>query len=832
MPKNKYDIKKEVSCRILTPYFYLLKEKGITLSQIMHDIPYEQSYLLRRSERIEWSTYCRLIRNMRLFFSPADFEEVGTVHVKKGFYPEGVLAGFIFFSSNKISRMLTTQIFRIGKQMFACVKTQTEYPDKNKIRVIIYLDEEYEFLPEFFLLTKGTWEQLGKLVGHKKFKIDLNWIQRGAVYNISWEKEHIFYKIKRGFRWLFSIRKAFSELTDSHQQLLEQYEQLEESQKLLQKQTTRLKAAYNISRSIRKSLHIESTMKAIASALVKNAGFPSAEIFLFRDIEGNKLNITVSEGTHQSHMQPVYYPMIVNNQEIGKITVYSRTGTSPSDRDDLMDYLLPVITISIHDSLVLRAVTDYKNNLELKVEERTSELSKTQEILSHTIDLLREAQQTQNRFFTNISHEFRTPLTLIIGPALQIIDMTHNEKITANARLITRSAKKLNHLASQLLDISRIEAGHMKLKVSPQNIVPVVCDQVSSFQSFAERKKIVLQYRPEPGEIMLFIDRDKFDKIIGNLLSNAVKFTPEGGTVKVEVKKGTPGNRFASISVYDTGIGIPKEKIGKIFDRFYQVDNRISKEFEGTGIGLSLTRELTELHKGKIIVESEDGKGSTFTVLFPEGEGSFSADEILCDKAEEIVHPVTEPPLPPALTHPAADYRSNEIFSDDKNPCVLIIEDNSELRRYIKDILDNKYNVIEAEDGEEGLKKSTELMPDLIISDIMMPGLDGLQLCARLKSDPETSHIPLIFLTAKAALKDKIEGLETGADDYIMKPFEPDELKIRIKNILDQKSRLHDYFRKHGLLEIDTKQVTPVDRRFLREQWKPSTHIYPIQHSA
>ena len=181
--------KKEVSCRILTSYFFLLNQKGIELNSILDGIQYSKEYLSKRSERIEWSVYCKLMKNMRKYFSTSDFEEVGVIHVKRGFYPEGVLAGFVFFSSSKFSQLFTKQIFRIGQHMFSCIKTQVEHLEKNHKKAKIYIDESYEFVPEFFYLTKGSWQQLGELIGHKEFKIVIHWLENGAIYDITWEKE-------------------------------------------------------------------------------------------------------------------------------------------------------------------------------------------------------------------------------------------------------------------------------------------------------------------------------------------------------------------------------------------------------------------------------------------------------------------------------------------------------------------------------------------------------------------------------------------------------------------------------------------------------------------
>ena len=448
---------------------------------------------------------------------------------------------------------------------------------------------------------------------------------------------------------------------------------------------------------------------------------------------------------------------------------------------------------------------------------------------------LQELDEIKSHFFTNISHEFRTPLTLILGPAKQILEQATNEKIKEHADIIHRSAKKLNRLANQLLDISRIESGKMKLITSKQNIVPIVKEIVSSFQSFTEKKNIKLKFNSEKEKIFLYLDKDKFDKILSNILSNAIKFTPTGGFINVvlsqPITKSPPeegqdkitNGRFIEITVSDTGIGIPDEQLNKIFDRFYQVDNRLSKEYEGTGVGLSLTKELIELHKGKIFVESEEGKGSIFKILLPLGKEHLFPEEIceeefISENQNEIENEYNHRNKADSILELK---KSKDIFNLDfmnrvDRPSLLIVDDNSDVRKYINDILNNHYNISEAADGEEGFVKSLEQIPDLIISDIMMPKIDGIHLCQSLKSDLRTSHIPIILLTAKTTLQDKIEGLETGADAYIMKPFEASELKVRIKNLLEQRERLHKYFQEHGIFDLVEMRVMPNDKKFIQ----------------
>ena len=449
---------------------------------------------------------------------------------------------------------------------------------------------------------------------------------------------------------------------------------------------------------------------------------------------------------------------------------------------------------------------------------------------SEHAEKLEEVARMKSNFFTNISHEFRTPLTLILGPAKQLKDRITDNKSKEELDLIHRSAKKLNRLVDELLDISKIESGEMKLKTCPLNIVTVVKELALSFYSLAERKNIVFNIISDDEEIIVYIDKDKFDKILSNVLSNAFKFTPEGGKVEVRIiakppsfpplVKGELKGGSVEISVRDTGIGIPKDQMEKIFNRFYQVDGSHTREQEGTGIGLALTKELMDLHKGKIEVESEESKGSKFTLIFPLGKEHLRQDEI-CEEEydkdyvqekEKVIYETDE-------FGTGREKRVPDIESSQKEskPSLLIAEDNPDVRKYIRMILENNYQIYESKDGEEGLNKSFEIIPDLIISDIMMPKMDGFQLCGKLKTDSRTSHIPVIMLTAKATINDKINGLEIGADDYIMKPFEAEELKARIKNLLDQRKRLHEHFRKYGLFEIEEKNITSVDQKFLEK---------------
>ena len=452
---------------------------------------------------------------------------------------------------------------------------------------------------------------------------------------------------------------------------------------------------------------------------------------------------------------------------------------------------------------------------------------------------MHEVDELKNRFFANISHEFRTPLTLILGLAKKTVEKSKDQTSREDAGVIRRNAKRLHGLVNQLLDLSKLESGNMALQTSPIYIIPLLKGLVLSFASFAERKRITLKFNSEDEEIVTYIDKEKIEKIVTNLLSNAFKFTPQSGQIIVSVQKPTPksppeegtfnkaisprwrgmegvGNEVVEIKVSDTGIGIPKERIDKIFDRFYQVDSSHTREQEGTGLGLALTKELVELHKGRIRVESSEGKGSIFNVTIPLGKEHLKPEEIIEGKIEKEEIEAEEVEV--ESEYEGQKERSDiEVLTETGKLLLLIVEDNTDVRNYIKEDLQTEYRILEAVNGEEGLNQAIKHIPDLIISDIMMPKMDGFEMCEKLKRDERTSHIPIIILTAKATDKDKIVGFETGADEYVMKPFDNVILKSRIKNLIHQRERLREHFIKEGIFQVNDTNARAIDKIFLKK---------------
>ena len=427
---------------------------------------------------------------------------------------------------------------------------------------------------------------------------------------------------------------------------------------------------------------------------------------------------------------------------------------------------------------------------------------------------LKELDRAKSRFFTNISHEFRTPLTLIESPIKQFLDGELQGNIKEHCKIVLKNTRRLLSLVNQLLDLSRLESGQTRLSARRQKLNPLLSGLVQSFESLAVQKNISFTCEITNRELEIYLDTEKFEKIINNLLSNAFKYTPDAGTITVVVSSayGDNGDNkdTVNISVSNSGPGIPESQIPKVFDRFYRVNESADGIGMGSGIGLALAKEYIELHGGTLAVESYPGIKTTFIVNLPLGCTHLSDDKI------------SKQPLPTDTEKISLDndtdysdiiFKLNDSSIRSRNR-ILIIEDNIDVRKYIAQILQQDYFVIQAENGAVGRQKARDLGPDLIISDVMMPEIDGYKLCQLLKSELETSHIPVILLTARASQEEKYVGLEAGADDYVIKPFEAKELRLRVKNILIQKQRIREKLRREINIDFGNLELTSADKHF------------------
>lgn len=443
------------------------------------------------------------------------------------------------------------------------------------------------------------------------------------------------------------------------------------------------------------------------------------------------------------------------------------------------------------------------------------EVKRQTKTIQEQSDKLKKLDEVKTHFFSNVTHEFRTPLTLIIGSLEQILKKQSATMNWRSIRGVLKNARHLLSLINQLLDLSKLEHGGMKVAVSHGDIVHYTSELVNQIKPLADKKELEVRFFKNKDTWKTNFDKKKWDKIIYNLLSNAIKFTPRSGYIQVKLLKiVTKGVDSIYLEITDSGEGIKKEQLSQIFNRFYQADDSTTRLQEGTGIGLALVKELVELQGGTIAVTSQLGKGTAFEIKLPILEAtSLDPSPQPITGADEAL------PLSPALERTGKETVA-AISSIKERLKILIIEDNDEMRAFIREHLDAViYEVLEANNGIDGIEKAVNIIPDLIISDVMMPGKDGFEVTHTLRNTISTSHIPIILLTAKAALESKLEGLKRGADAYLTKPFNFEELTTRIQKLIETRQLLQKRFQK-GILNLpENKAVLPFEEEneFIKE---------------
>jgi signal transduction histidine kinase/DNA-binding response OmpR family regulator len=531
----------------------------------------------------------------------------------------------------------------------------------------------------------------------------------------------------------------------------------------------------------------------------------------------------------------------------------------------LLSSILLISLISLYVRNKIYAIRKRNIELERLVRKRTDIINtQNQELIAQSESLkklnekVKEANQAKLRFFTNVSHDFRTPLTLILGPLENLISNKHVEPwITKQHLLMHRNSQRLLELINQLMDFRKLDTGHLKLRVRHLDIVDFLNQIFVSFSILSQKKNINFIFDCDLEKLHMWYDADKIEKIVSNLLSNAFKYTSENGRIILEcrmIDRNEAKINFTDhlalfdknpycfmISVSDTGIGIPEDQINQIFDRFYRVSESSLQNEQGSGIGLAIIKELVELHKGYISVKSKakdnelqysvsDAKpgsmisanSTSFTILLPIGKEHFKANEISLEN-ESAEHNSRSKPgqiYSEAEDEMNVQLTENIIPLPDNAPRILIVDDNSDVRDYVTNILQNHYHIEQSVNGKDGLNKAHNLQFDLIISDVMMPEMDGIELCKSIKTDSRSSHIPVILLTAKSSKDNQLTGYETGADDYIIKPFNSDLLVARVKNLIESRKTIRRRFLKQIVFNPDDLTQNSVDRKILKSAYE------------
>jgi signal transduction histidine kinase/DNA-binding NarL/FixJ family response regulator len=470
-----------------------------------------------------------------------------------------------------------------------------------------------------------------------------------------------------------------------------------------------------------------------------------------------------------------------------------------------------------------RLKTLRQRELRHKVEERTRALREEKERTEEQAERLEAMDRARSRLFRDFSHELRTPLTMVTAPLRDAVEETDHglpDDIRDSLRVALRNAERLETLVDRVLSLSRLETGRLSLDPQPGDLVGFARETTRAFEPMAERQGVQLRCRADPDALPSVFDPEKLRSVLGNLIENALEYTPEKGKVMVQAERASES--VAALHVSDTGTGISDHEISDLFDRFHRGEAASASRPDGSGLGLALAKELTELHGGTIEVESEVGMGSTFTVKLPIREPEPEEIDERGDGTDGIDTPVGPSAGDGRRERSSLERRRSgddgeSGASDESSPTVLVVEDNADVRTYLRTQLSDAYCIQEVQDGEEALDTARADPPDLILSDVMMPGIDGLELCRRVKDDDALRDVPVVLLTAKVGEKAEVDGLNAGADAHVEKPFSMETLRARIQSLIESRAALRDQYRDEVVMQPSEVSITSEEEAFYEE---------------
>lgn len=479
----------------------------------------------------------------------------------------------------------------------------------------------------------------------------------------------------------------------------------------------------------------------------------------------------------------------------------------------LIYILLATLVVAIIGGSIAVLSWREKNEINKRLELKTQQIIEQKNTITAMAEKAELATQEKLSFFTNISHEFKTPLTLIMGPIDELLSKSSDVRSNAkeNLVLIKKNAVRLLRLVNQLMDFRKIEDKKMVVRAVEADVIEFIEDVMTAFDKIAQKRKIDFQLISSVKSIIAWFDPDMLDKVIFNLLSNAFKFTNDKGRIHITVSVDN-GDKNVIILVEDNGVGMSQDYLKHAFDRFYTGDN-----VGGTGIGLSLSKEFIELHHGQLVLNSDKGKGTRFYITLPLGKAHFEEYQLVASDVSYARKTDYDVLVDDNSFVAPMTVESEVSFVSQKDHTLLLIDDNAELRTFLKGRLQHQYNIVEAQDGTTGLRLAYEVVPDVIVCDVMLPGKDGFEVSKILKSDLRTSHIPVIILTAKGSIEQKIAGVQTGADEYITKPFNFDYLNERIKSLIRNRAQLKERYSQDLNIEPVVAAPGGLDKKFMNE---------------
>jgi signal transduction histidine kinase len=705
--------------------------------------------------RIDWADLCAIFREMRPHFTDEQYIELGRQYMRAPGLRMAFVVARLAMSPMDFYRWINKPKDGIGNQMFTCVRPTHREIGPFEVEIDLTLPDGFDVCWEFFVLTIGNFEEMPVLLGYQRSKVTLTRLPNGGRFHLVVPKGTAI--LRRMWRFIarpFLRRDAAHQLKEAHETLTERYEQLESAQRKLDRQAAQLRTAHSVNVLVQRDIDVDATLATVAKALVEEAGFTWAEVSL----KGKEGSAKFGEKSDAPMIARVLEAR--GGEKVAALALTPKTDADRAEREELLEFITPSLAIALQNAT-------YRSGLERLVDERTAEL--------------REAQSAREKFFGNVSHEIRTPLSIVLL-AVGDIEKRAKSKMDARAQAalgsIHDSAKKLLRLVDELLLLAAGQEGKLKLSPEATNLSALVTALVAAWTPAAEEAGLVLTARV-PNGTTAKVDPVAIERVLTNLVSNAVKYTPRGGAVEIEVAEESEGIR---LSVLDNGKGISDELKGRLFGRFERAEGE-HRKITGTGIGLSLVKQLVEQHGGTVKALARDGGGTEMRVMLPSSLLSAQTKTGPLLRLGDHTAP-----------KPAAKPRDVAAPVDVAKGTILVAEDDPRLADMIAELLSDEYVVRVANDGASALALAKQHQPNLLITDIDMPIMDGIELSKRFREVMNDRLAPIIILSAVLDLGTRVAGLDAGAVDYVTKPFDPAELRARVRSQFRQRElalRLH-----------------------------------------
>ncbi len=766
---------REVSSKALDVLFKGMREQKLDARRLLEGTQLTLEQARDPQFRLDWADFIQVMANAGRIWSNAELAALG-----RGFMRAPAMRAFgavarLLFTPAGFYAWVFDRMKGGGKSLFTAVEPEFRKLDERRLELTLRIRQGFSQPPEFMQISKGNFEALSTLFGLPPAEVRTEPVERGTRFDVQLPSP----RARRGLRQIlaapFEARAAAQELRIAHESLTLRLQELEEAR-------AQLALVNRLGSELAQRTQLEVLAGYVGAMMTQQLGFTAAQLRV-RHPELPTQALQLGQAGQGAPSAP--FRLAIGEKGAAELEVWGN-----GDRS-LLQALLPWLAIALENALHFTLLQEYQRGLARQVEERTAELSRTAQQLQRSLEQVTELNQQRTEFFANASHELRTPVTLIVG---HLEGLSRRAELSGDARAqletVLRGSYRLIKLVNDLLDVAKADEGALRLRVSRLDLGQLLEELVAPFRLLIAQRNITLETRlTRPLE--LEGDAERIEQIVLNLVSNAVKHTPDGGRILVSCAR---EREQAHFSIENTGAGIDPADAQRIFERFGQSLKTGARQFGSTGLGLPLVKSLVELHRGQIDVETVPGERVIFKVSLPVAvPGERAEQRAGRPEAGEVSQYLSIAERERAAVPPA----SAEEPAGQERPVLLLVEDNAEMRAMLAGELRTGFTVLEAGNGREGLKVLQEMGVDVVLSDMMMPEMDGLELCRAVRADPVLAGTPFILLTARAELDAKLAGLEGGADDYVVKPFHMAEVRTRLSNQL----RMRELSRKSAQAE-------------------------------